>query len=146
MDEKGPPPCLSYSSRPPRARPPRPRRRLFPPGRRGFFIGCVTLTALILTLTAHTTYRGRIPYPNRAPVPSAEERVLVEGPSRPRVALEAHVMSKCPDARDCLQQLVVPAMVRVSNRVDFTLSYIGRYGLFTLSPRPRLCLPTNHHS
>lgn len=43
-----------------------------------------------------------------------------------KVPLEAHVMSKCPDARDCLQLLVVPAMERISDKVDWTLSYIGR--------------------
>lgn len=46
-----------------------------------------------------------------------------------RVALEAHIMSKCPDARDCLQQLVVPTMEKVSDKVDFTLSYIGRFAI-----------------
>lgn len=42
-----------------------------------------------------------------------------------RIPLEAHIMSKCPDARDCLHDLVLPAMVNVSNYVDFKLSYIG---------------------
>lgn len=42
------------------------------------------------------------------------------------VSLEAHIMSKCPDARDCLQQLVVPTMEKVSDKVDFKLSYIGK--------------------
>ena len=42
------------------------------------------------------------------------------------VALEAHIMSKCPDARDCLRDLVVPAMEKVVDKVDFRLSYIGR--------------------
>lgn len=42
-----------------------------------------------------------------------------------RVPLEAHIMSKCPDARDCLHDLVLPAMVNVSHFVDFKLSYIG---------------------
>ncbi|KAL8712918.1 MAG: hypothetical protein Q9220_002776 [cf. Caloplaca sp. 1 TL-2023] len=41
------------------------------------------------------------------------------------VPLEAHVMSKCPDARDCLRDLVVPAMEQVVDKVDFTLSFIG---------------------
>ena len=48
-------------------------------------------------------------------------------PSSPgRVQLEAHIMSKCPDARDCLQQLVVPTMEQVSDKVNFRLSYIGK--------------------
>ncbi|KAL9052972.1 MAG: hypothetical protein Q9162_005090 [Coniocarpon cinnabarinum] len=42
-----------------------------------------------------------------------------------KVTLEAHIMSKCPDARDCLNDLVVPAMQDISSLVDFKLSYIG---------------------
>ncbi|KAM0342848.1 hypothetical protein ACHAPU_009212 [Fusarium lateritium] len=42
------------------------------------------------------------------------------------VPLEAHIMSKCPDAKDALEQLVLPVMQRVHDKVNFTLSYIGR--------------------
>jgi Gamma interferon inducible lysosomal thiol reductase (GILT) len=42
------------------------------------------------------------------------------------VALEAHIMSKCPDAKYCLEKLVVPVMQRVHEKVNFTLSFIGR--------------------
>ncbi|KAI0378774.1 hypothetical protein F5Y04DRAFT_139945 [Hypomontagnella monticulosa] len=41
------------------------------------------------------------------------------------VPLEAHIMSKCPDAKDCLKEMVLPAMMRVYDKVNFTLSYIG---------------------
>lgn len=34
-------------------------------------------------------------------------------------------MSKCPDARDCLKDMVLPAMMRVYDKVNFTLSFIG---------------------
>lgn len=43
-----------------------------------------------------------------------------------KVPLEAHIMSKCPDARTCIQQLVVPSMERISDKVDFQLSFIGK--------------------
>ncbi|KAF2265730.1 hypothetical protein CC78DRAFT_542975 [Lojkania enalia] len=43
-----------------------------------------------------------------------------------KVPLEVHIMSKCPDARDCLQELVVPSMANVSDKVDFRLSFIGK--------------------
>jgi hypothetical protein len=43
-----------------------------------------------------------------------------------RVPLEAFIMSKCPDARDCLHDMILPAMQNVSHKVDFKLSYIGR--------------------
>ena len=42
-----------------------------------------------------------------------------------KIPLEVHIMSKCPDSRDCLRDLVLPAMQNVSNEVDFKLSYIG---------------------
>ncbi|KAK3939867.1 hypothetical protein QBC46DRAFT_386816 [Diplogelasinospora grovesii] len=41
------------------------------------------------------------------------------------VPLEAHIMSKCPDAKDCLRELVLPAMQRVHDKVNFTLSFLG---------------------
>lgn len=41
------------------------------------------------------------------------------------VPFEAHIMSKCPDAKDCLRMMVLPAMQRVIDKVNFTLSYIG---------------------
>lgn len=41
------------------------------------------------------------------------------------VPLEAHIMSKCPDARDCLRELILPTMQKVEGKVDFKLSYIG---------------------
>lgn len=44
-----------------------------------------------------------------------------------RVPLEAHIMSKCLDSKDCLEHLVVPAMEKVYDKVDFKLSYIGTY-------------------
>ena len=34
-------------------------------------------------------------------------------------------MSKCPDAKACLEELVVPAMEQVVDMVNFRLSYIG---------------------
>jgi len=43
-----------------------------------------------------------------------------------KIALEAHIMSKCPDAKDGLRLLVVPAMAHIYEKVNFTLSYIGR--------------------
>ena len=44
-----------------------------------------------------------------------------------KVPLDVHIMSKCPDARDCLKKIVLPAMANVSDKVDFRLSMIGRY-------------------
>ncbi|KAF2649229.1 hypothetical protein K491DRAFT_698280 [Lophiostoma macrostomum CBS 122681] len=49
-----------------------------------------------------------------------------EDEAESKVPLEIHIMSKCPDARDCLEKLVVPAMANVSDKVDFRLSFIGK--------------------
>ena len=43
-----------------------------------------------------------------------------------KIPLEAHIMSKCPDAKDCLQKLILPAMEQISDKVDFNLSFIAR--------------------
>ncbi|EME78638.1 uncharacterized protein MYCFIDRAFT_212440 [Pseudocercospora fijiensis CIRAD86] len=53
--------------------------------------------------------------------------IVVSSDSTParKVPLEAHIMSKCPDAKDCLHDLILPTMQRVGDKVDFRLSYIG---------------------
>lgn len=47
-------------------------------------------------------------------------------PATTKVPLEAHIMSKCPDARDCLRDLVLPVMQKAHDKVNFTLSFIGK--------------------
>ncbi|KAI2635462.1 hypothetical protein GGS21DRAFT_83538 [Xylaria nigripes] len=49
----------------------------------------------------------------------------VSSEARKLVPLEAHVISKCPDTRDCLRELLLPAMIRVHDKVNFGLTYIG---------------------
>ena len=51
---------------------------------------------------------------------------ILEGNGTALVPLEAHIMSKCPDAKVCLRDLVVPVMEKVANMVDFNLSFIGQ--------------------
>lgn len=53
-------------------------------------------------------------------------QIIDSGNKTRNVSLEAHVMSKCPDAKACLRGLVVPAMEKISDKVDFELSFIGR--------------------
>jgi hypothetical protein len=50
-------------------------------------------------------------------IPSTTEKRLVP--------LEAHIISKCPDTRDAFRELLLPVMQQVSDKVNFTLSYIG---------------------
>ncbi|KAI5867015.1 hypothetical protein GGS23DRAFT_593745 [Durotheca rogersii] len=57
---------------------------------------------------------------------SSENSDVLASPAGKLVPLEAHIMSKCPDAKDCLKDLVLPTMMRISDKVNFTLSYIGR--------------------
>ncbi|QKX64685.1 uncharacterized protein TRUGW13939_11861 [Talaromyces rugulosus] len=42
-----------------------------------------------------------------------------------KVPLEVHIESRCPDARDCLQKLVVPAYWQVHEEADLKISYVG---------------------
>ena len=47
---------------------------------------------------------------------------------RQRVQLEVHIMSKCPDARGCMKDLVFPALEKLGSEiVDFKISFIGKY-------------------
>lgn len=68
----------------------------------------------VLSLLPSTSGLGGMPYTS----------TLLTAAKAP-VPLEAHIMSKCPDAQECLRMLVLPAMVRVSEKVNFTLSFIG---------------------
>ncbi|RPB23116.1 hypothetical protein L211DRAFT_771220, partial [Terfezia boudieri ATCC MYA-4762] len=44
-----------------------------------------------------------------------------------KVQLEIHIMSKCPDARDCMEDLVFPALGKLGpEMVDFRMSFIGK--------------------
>ncbi|KAF8430130.1 hypothetical protein EV426DRAFT_639098 [Tirmania nivea] len=46
---------------------------------------------------------------------------------RQKVQLEIHIMSKCPDARDCVEDLVFPALGKLGpGMVDFRMSFIGK--------------------
>ena len=70
------------------------------------------------TVTKHHSYHNAA-HP-------AQAASTLKGNSSALVPLEAHIMSKCPDARDCLRDLVVPAMEKVVDMVDFNLSFIGK--------------------
>ncbi|KAI1101084.1 hypothetical protein F4804DRAFT_24161 [Jackrogersella minutella] len=64
-----------------------------------------------------------VPEYSQSPISSTTDKpILAAGELVP---FEAHIMSKCPDAKDCLKELVLPAMMRVYDKVNFTLSYVG---------------------
>ncbi|KAF3072365.1 hypothetical protein CFAM422_005304 [Trichoderma lentiforme] len=42
------------------------------------------------------------------------------------VPFEAHIISKCPDTRHALRNLILPVMQKIHDKVDFKLSYIGK--------------------
>lgn len=63
---------------------------------------------------------------NHQPV-QVDQKIKPNKPvSNTRIPLEAHIMSKCPDAQECLQDLVLPAMEQISDKVNFQLSFIAR--------------------
>lgn len=50
----------------------------------------------------------------------------LHAPGSHKIPLEAHIMSKCPDAKSCLKELILPTMEQVSDKVDFQLSFIAK--------------------
>lgn len=84
----------------------------------------MTLIAIcyLLSSTILTSYRPSEEW--HGSLDPLKHTELVAG-NKTLVPLEAHIMSKCPDARDCLNLLVIPTMQKVSDKVNFTLSYIG---------------------
>lgn len=94
------------------------------PRSRRFLIGLLSLVLPFYIVFSLLSYPRHPSFPS-ATSPSSTSTVLQA--NRSRVHLEAHIMSKCPDARDCLRDLVVPAMEDVVDKVNFTLSFIGSY-------------------
>lgn len=89
------------------------------------------LVVLILSLLIPTyVFFHFLGFPNwaifttKSPL-SYDQTLMSRNNASALVPLEAHVMSKCPDARDCLRDLVVPAMEKISDKVHFRLSFIG---------------------
>lgn len=124
MDEKFP--RNEKNERPAHA-PMRPYAR---PARR--FRPLLILTLAVLCLYSYVSPRtsfGVLPQVARfvpARDPQAQQKAIAaNSKTSALVPLEAHIMSKCPDARDCLRMLVLPTMQRVIDKVNFTLSYIG---------------------
>ena len=109
--------------------------------RRLCYTMCATLTAWLLLHTVKASYRKCRLSGARAELSDAE--VILAEENVAKVALEAHIMSKCPDAKACLQMLVVPAMEQISDKVDFRLSYIGRSVNFQHRSQQTLQPPQN---
>lgn len=96
----------------------RPARRTRP-----WVLGFLTVALVYLAWTPISSVLSLLPSParfGRMPCTST----LLTGTRKP-VPLEAHIMSKCPDAQDCLRLLVLPTMQRAFEKVNFTLSFIG---------------------
>ena len=96
-------------------------------GRRGLarIVAATFLTALFSIVRAGPSYAGQ---------GAAGNSEIVLGN---KVPLEVHIVSKCPDTRDALRELILPVMQRVSDKVDFKLSYIGKYVYPPKPPFPR---------
>lgn len=84
---------------------------------------------LVLTLVVLCIYVYARPFSPFSAMPDVSLPSSLQAPltgsANSLVPLEAHIMSKCPDARDCLKELILPTMMRVIDKVNFTLSYIG---------------------
>jgi len=96
---------------------------------RGYIHYNQVLPALLTLLALLTFFRSAFVSDHHS-APTGRHGLLNEideGVDKPKVELEAHGMSRCPDFRDCLRELILPTMERVSDRVNFTLSFIGQY-------------------
>ncbi|KAE8447682.1 hypothetical protein EG329_010488 [Mollisiaceae sp. DMI_Dod_QoI] len=95
------------------------------PGRRNrplaIAFGAVALCYLLWT-TVFRSYTFHLPCHHQDAKLNTPAEVLDD---KHLVPLEAHIMSKCPDAKDCLKMMVLPTMQRVLDKVNFTLSFIG---------------------
>lgn len=74
--------------------------------------------------TSPTSHTEAVVTPDR-PTTSVDTTHDVSPVTGSLVPLEAHIISKCPDTRDCLRELLLPAMIQVHEKVNFTLTYIG---------------------
>lgn len=84
------------------------------------------VTALLIFVSFYVFYFWMpymMPDPTDFLIPDVTDELIVASPKL--VPLEAHIISKCPDTRDALRELILPVMQRVVDKVDFTLSYIG---------------------
>lgn len=84
--------------------------------------------AIITLLALFTLFRSAF-VSNHHYTPNGRPELLPkikEEADNPKVELEAHGMSRCPDFKDCLRELILPTMEQVSDRVNFTLSFIGQ--------------------
>ena len=96
--------------------------------RRRFILSSLSITAVLWLLMRHrwslTRWTASYYATDGHPYGEADQPWVPEQMA-PRIPLEAHIMSKCPDARDCLRELIVPTMEKVSNQVSFNISFIG---------------------
>jgi hypothetical protein len=111
-----PPPNRAYQMRSGRLRITKP----------AIVLGLIAIFALVhyRSLTKATSYIATQQILGQAAVSTPEDAER-KSPAV-LVPLEAHIMSKCPDARDCLSQLLVPVMESLQTHINFTLSYIGQ--------------------
>ncbi|PGH34237.1 hypothetical protein GX50_02914 [[Emmonsia] crescens] len=105
--------------------------RLF---RRLFLLICLSLITYALIHKSHFPYgyidnvkqaSGTVDLASSIRANNHNNDALVVVDNSNRVHLEAHIMSKCPDAKYCLEELIVPTMVQMHDKVDFRLSFIG---------------------
>ncbi|OJD21711.1 hypothetical protein ACJ73_06949 [Blastomyces percursus] len=108
------------------------RRTIYRLFRRLLILSCIALIIFALIRGIHVPpeyekfKQANVGHKTTEPASSLRGNNHKDAPAG-RVPLEAHIMSKCPDAQYCLEKLIVPAMTQVHDKVDFRLSFIGRY-------------------
>ncbi|KAK6596020.1 hypothetical protein H4I96_07469 [Botrytis cinerea] len=98
-----------------------------PPARRARPLAFGALTVALLyffwTTNVHQLLMGCGMQPQPVGLNNAKDVASVS--DHKPIPLEAHIMSKCKFNQDCLKMMVLPAMQRVYDKVNFTLSFIG---------------------
>ena len=85
-----------------------------------------SIVLLALFVVAYVSLSSFNPWKPNLAAPLEQWGKVQPADSKKKIPLEAHIMSKCPDARDCLHDLILPTMQQVEDKVDFTLSFIGQ--------------------
>lgn len=105
-----------------------PPRRGLSPARLMLAMGYLAVVGFTWCYFHTSPNAGNIDILEQATAPAklrTNQRPVVVTEDKELVPLEAHIMSKCPDAKDCLRDLVLPTMQKVHDKVNFTLSFIG---------------------
>lgn len=60
------------------------------------------------------------------PYSHVQQPLLTEPTSNGAPKIEVFIMSKCPDAKDCVEELIYPAMKELGSSAELDFEFIGK--------------------